>query len=180
MFQCVAHGSVRTAASDSHADYGSHQGLLKLLLLSGFYTSFQADPLLATTLGVFPRVHPFQRQVCWSNIDPAMLPSVDDIVSGAELANKRFLNQTVQAIRSAGASNAWLERNKIFDVTLHPGDTLFLPPFWFHAVFAVDNSVSISRSLRSYEVLDDIPTIGAACVAQCCLDRLGRTPDHTR
>lgn len=56
-----------------------------------------------------------------------------------------FVNQTTGDVRSSGY------RGALFDVTLHEGDTLYLPPFWFHAVVAVDDSLSISRSLRSYE-----------------------------
>ncbi|KJE93403.1 hypothetical protein CAOG_08762 [Capsaspora owczarzaki ATCC 30864] len=87
---------------------------------------------------LYPRLHPSHRQsqVNWMHPEPAKFAHF--------MVNRRGYEEPSQPGDEPVYHEFGLFGPPAYDVTLEPGDTLFLPPFWFHRVIAVDDSISVS------------------------------------
>lgn len=101
-------------------------------LLHNFYVQVQGhkrfrlySPEQWPYLYLFPRLHPSTRM---SQVDPAVL------------------EQSGVNVSSAFPDYAKMRPH---EVVLHPGDVLYLPPYWFHEVTVVGDDVSISVSVHT-------------------------------
>lgn len=85
-----------------------------------------APPSAFTHTGMYPSLHPYFRQAAVDIYNDTLepLPSQQPAASLASLTG-----QSVPII---------------YEVTLNPGDVLYLPPFWLHRVTSLDVSISVN------------------------------------
>ena len=95
-------------------------------------------PEVQHALYVYPKTHPASRQ---SQVNINKLygedgVSTDTPISDAELAKFPLLKEPIML-------------NSGMEITVNPGDVLYLPPFWFHQVESLDNAISVNTWFNS-------------------------------
>jgi hypothetical protein len=89
---------------------------------------------------IHPKLHPYYRQsqVDFLNPDLDLLPNFNN----AKAYPFVILNESITPLNLLK-----------YSVDLAPGDVLYLPPFWFHHVTALDLSISVRILFTFYDML---------------------------
>lgn len=90
-------------------------------------------PVEHHNLYVYPKTHPRNRQ-SQVNLDA----SIDGDVARDTLHTHPAIRHFPDLLKAKG-----------IEVILNPGDTMYLPPFWFHQVESLDDSISINTWYNS-------------------------------
>lgn len=120
--------------------------------LRGHKEMLLLPPNASAHVRLFPRQHPFQRQarVTAPRVG-GRLTRVACNGAGAEAEAGAGVSISVgdaekgcgaAALVSSGEYGGWETEGR--RVVLSPGDTLYVPPFWYHAVLSLDASASVS------------------------------------
>ena len=132
-------------------------------------------PNASTWLRLYPRPHPLQRQSRFRVPlhRSARAPAVPVCTCASE---EGYALVVADAERGCGADAlGWIdtapEAAAAFSraarrVVLHPGDTLYIPPYWYHAVLALDASLSLSLTASAEEA----PVVHAVRAQRHCTD----------
>jgi hypothetical protein len=94
------------------------------------YRFLLAPPSSFTYTGLYPSLHPYFRQTpldVYNDESDSLLSSLAS--SSSPSSGRSLVGQRVPVL---------------YEVTLNPGDVLYLPPFWLHRVTALDVSISVN------------------------------------
>lgn len=102
------------------------------------FTLFPPDAHSA--LHVYPKTHPASRQ---SQVNINRLTGADgksnSEIPDSELEKWPLLNEPIM-------------KNSGLEFIVHPGDVIYLPPFWFHQVESLENAISVNTWFKSPDV----------------------------